>query len=187
METKPIILRLLPLIIFSFIVISSGVVLYEFKKKPTKKNFLTSQLIGKKIPDIEVQEADYKIENNNKNVNFKEYKNKFYAVNFFASWCAPCRIEAPIVEDLSKIIPIIGIAYKDEPIDTKKFLDEFGNPYDKIGLDNSGKIAIEWGVYGVPETFLINDKGEIIYRHAGPLLYNIFKSEVLPIIKSNKK
>ena len=88
---------------------------------------------------------------------------------------------------MSKIIPIIGIAYKDEPIETKKFLDEFGNPYDKIGVDNSGKIAIEWGVYGVPETFLINDKGEIIYRHAGPILYNIFKSEVLPIIKSNKK
>ena len=120
-------------------------------------------------------------------MNFEKYKNRVFAVNFFASWCAPCRIEAPIIEDLSKIIPIVGIAYKDKPIDTKKFFEEFGNPYDQIGIDNSGKVAIEWGVYGVPETFLINDKGEIFYRHAGPLLYNTFKSEVLPIIKSNKK
>ena len=186
MNTKSLVLRLLPLILFSFIIIVSGLVLYELKKEPTKKNLLTSQLIGKKIPDIKIQEADNNLENNNKNLNFKKYKNKFFAVNFFASWCAPCRVEAPIVEDLSKIIPVIGIVYKDKPNNTKKFLDDFGNPYDKIGIDNSGKIAIEWGVYGVPETFLINEEGKIIYRHAGPLLYNIFKSEVLPIIKSNK-
>jgi len=96
-------------------------------------------------------------------------------------------VEAPLIEDLSKIIPVIGIAYKDKDIDTKKFLEEFGNPYKKIGADSSGKIAIEWGVYGVPETFLINEKGDIIYRHAGPLLYNVFKSEILPLIKNKNQ
>ena len=87
---------------------------------------------------------------------------------------------------MSKILPVIGIAYKDKYLNTKKFLDNFGNPYIETGIDKSGKIAIEWGVYGVPETFLINKKGEIIYRHAGPLLYSIFKDEVLPFLKSIK-
>ena len=84
---------------------------------------------------------------------------------------------------LSKILPVIGIAYKDKFLDTKNFLNDFGNPYKEIGIDKSGKIAIEWGVYGVPETFLINKKGEIIYRHAGPILYSDFKNEFLPILK----
>jgi len=91
-----------------------------------------------------------------------------------------------IIDELSKILPVIGIAYKDKYLDTKKFLDNFGNPYIETGIDKSGKIAIEWGVYGVPETFLINKKGEIIYRHAGPLLYSIFKDEVLPFLESSK-
>ena len=124
--------------------------------------------------------------NNLENLNFEKYHDQIFAVNFFASWCAPCRIEAPIIDELSKILPVIGIAYKDKYLDTKKFLDNFGNPYIETGIDKSGKIAIEWGVYGVPETFLINKKGEIIYRHAGPLLYSIFKDEVLPFLESSK-
>ncbi len=88
-------------------------------------------------------------------------------------------------EELSKIIPVIGVAYKDKFIGTKKFLTEFGNPYKNVGLDENGQVAIEWGVYGVPETFLINKKGKIIYRHAGPLLYDSFKFEVLPLIQEN--
>ena len=187
MKTRSFVFRFLPLIIFSFIVIILGLFLYELKQNPTKQNILKSQLIGNRIPNVIIQQVDNNLITNNKELNFEKYKNRVFAVNFFASWCAPCRIEAPIIEDLSKIIPIVGIAYKDKPIDTKKFFEEFGNPYDQIGIDNSGKVAIEWGVSGVPETFLINDKGEIIYRHAGPLLYNTFNSEVLPIIKSNKK
>jgi len=70
-------------------------------------------------------------------------------------------------------------------LDTIKFLNDYGNPYTKTGIDNEGKIAIEWGVYGVPETFLINANGKIIYRHAGPLLYDVYKTEILPLIKKN--
>ena len=187
MKTRSFVFRFLPLIIFSFIVIIFCFFLYELKQNPAKKNILKSQLIGNKIPNIIIQHADNNLITNDEELKFEKYKNKVFAVNFFASWCAPCRIEAPIIEDLSKIIPIVGIAYKDKPIDTKKFFEEFGNPYDQIGIDDSGKVAIEWGVYGVPETFLINEKGEIIYRHAGPLLYNTFNSEVLPIIKNSKK
>lgn len=96
--------------------------LYELKQNPAKQNILKSQLIGNKIPNIIIQHADNNLITNDEELKFEKYKNKVFAVNFFASWCAPCRIEAPIIEDLSKIIPIVGIAYKDKPIDTKSSL-----------------------------------------------------------------
>ena len=176
------IIKMLPLTLFFSIVLVSGLVLYQVKYNLKDTKELKSQLIGKSIPLISIPEINYdkKI---NKNINFNDFKNNIFAVNFFASWCAPCRIEAPVVEELSKFIPVIGIAYKDHAEDNKKFLNDYGNPYDKIGLDNLGKVAIEWGVYGVPETFLINRNGIIIYRHAGPLLYDIYKTDILPLLE----
>ena len=85
-------------------------------------------------------------------------------MNFFASWCLPCKIEAPLLNKISLKIPIIGIAYKDKKEDMIKFLKNYGNPFDEIGVDELGSIAIEWGVYGVPETFLIDENGKIIYK-----------------------
>ena len=186
MKHKFKILNALPLIVFFFIILSASIVLYQLKVNDKRERSITSQLIGKNIPEILIPEVKYLGSLNQKqNLNFKNFENQIFAVNFFASWCAPCRIEAPIMEELSKIIPVVGVAYKDKFIDTKKFLTEFGNPYKNVGLDDYGKVAIEWGVYGVPETFLINEKGKIIYRHAGPLLYDSFKFEVLPLIQEN--
>ena len=180
------ILKTLPLTFFLLIFFISALVLYQLKHEPKKVQSIKSQLIGKNIPEILIPEVKYFGSLNQKqNLNFKNFENQIFAVNFFASWCAPCRIEVPIMEELSKIIPVVGVAYKDKFINTKKFLAEFGNPYKIVGLDDYGKVAIEWGVYGVPETFLINKKGKIIYRHAGPLLYDSFKFEVLPLIQEN--
>ena len=180
------ILKTLPLTFFLLIFFISALVLYQLKNEPKKVQSIKSQLIGKNIPEILIPEVKYFGSLNQKqNLNFKNFENQIFAVNFFASWCAPCRIEVPIMEELGKIIPVVGVAYKDKFINTKKFLAEFGNPYKNVGLDDYGKVAIEWGVYGVPETFLINEKGEIIYRHAGPLLYDSFKFEVLPLIQEN--
>ena len=186
MKNNLTILKILPFTLFLLIFLVSALVLYQLKNNPQNIKSIKSQLIGKNIPKILIPEVNYfKPSNQKQNLDFKTYANQIFAVNFFASWCAPCRIEAPIIEELNEIIPVIGIAYKDKFTDTKKFLNDFGNPYKKIGLDQYGKVAIEWGVYGVPETFLINKKGEIIYRHAGPLLYNTFKFEVLPLIQEN--
>ena len=184
MKSKLTIYKILPLILFSLIVMVSAFVLYELKKNPSNRNIINSQLIGKKVPLIKIEKLTFVEKKIKKEIlNFDKYTNKIFAVNFYASWCAPCRVEAPIIEDLSNIIPVVGIAYKDKVQNTKKFLDDYGNPYDQIGLDTLGKIAIEWGVYGVPETYLINANGKIIYRHAGPLLYNVFQNEVLPLIR----
>ena len=184
MKHKLKILNALPLVVFFFIVLSSSVVLYQLKINDRSERSIASQLIGKNIPEMLIPEVNYfRSLNGKQNLNFKKFQNQIFAVNFFASWCAPCRIESPIIEELNKIIPVVGVAYKDKFNDTKSFLNDFGNPYKMIGLDEYGKVAIEWGVYGVPETFLINKKGKIIYRHAGPLLYNTFKFEVLPLIQ----
>ncbi len=95
---------------------------------------------------------------------------KYYLINIWASWCIPCRNEHSILIDLSrnKKIKIIGINYKDNKKDAKKFLDELKSPYEIILVDNDGTIAIEWGAYGVPETFLIYNK-KIIKKFIGPL------------------
>jgi len=103
-------------------------------------------------------------------------------VNFFASWCAPCRAEHPILEKLAaEGITIYGVNYKDRPEDALGFLGELGNPYTAIGQD-SGRMALDWGVYGVPETYVINADGEIVLRFAGPITAQELERRIRPAI-----
>ncbi|HEV2335913.1 MAG TPA: DsbE family thiol:disulfide interchange protein, partial [Stellaceae bacterium] len=91
-------------------------------------------------------------------------------VNTFASWCAPCRVEHPVLNALAqtKRVAIYGIDYKDKPDAARAWIAELGNPYTRIGADD-GRVGIEWGVYGVPETFIVDSQGRIRYKHVGPL------------------
>ncbi len=92
-------------------------------------------------------------------------------VNFVASWCVPCRIEHALLTELVKYdrVRLVGINYKNEPEEARAWLAQLGNPYAAIGADTTGRVGIEWGVYGLPETFLIDKQGRIRYRHAGPI------------------
>ncbi len=90
-------------------------------------------------------------------------------VNFFASWCAPCLVEHPLLTRLSSRVPVYGVAWRDEPADTRAWLATHGNPYHGVSLDPESTIGLEFGVYGVPETFFIDQQGRIRFRHAGPL------------------
>ncbi len=105
-------------------------------------------------------------------------------VNVFASWCAPCREEHPLLEKLAAMnrVRLVGIAYKDEPGNTLGFLNEMGNPFSAVGVDEKGRAAIDWGVYGVPETFVIGKDGRIAYKHIGPLTEASFTDMLLPEI-----
>ena len=108
-------------------------------------------------------------------------------VNYWASWCAPCRAEHPNLTALAETgIPIYGVNYKDSPPNALGFMQELGNPYSAGGADPSGKMALEWGVYGVPETYVIDAKGNIVLRLAGPMTQRVLNSQVMPAIEAAK-
>ena len=106
-------------------------------------------------------------------------------VNVFASWCAPCLAEHPILTRLAleEGVTIFGINYRDEPEDAVTWLDRHGDFYTRIGTDPDGRAAIDWGVYGVPETFIVDAEGRIRFRHAGPLTPALVAEEVLPLLQ----
>ncbi|TNC73442.1 DsbE family thiol:disulfide interchange protein [Rubellimicrobium roseum] len=104
-------------------------------------------------------------------------------VNFFASWCAPCRVEHPHLTALAEEgVPIYGIAYKDNPTNSVAFLEELGNPYAAAGQDPSGRTAVDWGVYGVPETFVVAGDGTIVARMANPVTPDLVESRLRPAL-----
>jgi cytochrome c biogenesis protein CcmG/thiol:disulfide interchange protein DsbE len=104
-------------------------------------------------------------------------------VNFWASWCAPCRAEHPVLKGLSaEGVTILGVNYKDKPEAALRFLKELGNPYAAIGADGSGRMGLDWGLYGVPETFVIDGTGKVILRHAGPITAGILQERVRPAL-----
>lgn len=106
-------------------------------------------------------------------------------VNFWASWCGPCRVEHPILDDLAaEGIPVIGVNYKDAPEQALGFLADLGDPYTKIGADSSGRTGLDWGIYGVPETFVIGPDGKVLLRHPGPLTRQIVEDRLRPAIAS---
>jgi cytochrome c biogenesis protein CcmG/thiol:disulfide interchange protein DsbE len=105
-------------------------------------------------------------------------------VNFWASWCAPCRAEHPMLAELAAAgLPIIGVNYKDEPADALGFLGELGNPFTRVGADASGRTGLDWGLYGVPETFVIDGEGTILLRHPGPLTREVVEERLRPAIE----
>ena len=122
----------------------------------------------KSVPIFEAKYFNSNIYVNSEKI-FEE--NIFYIVNIWASWCVPCRAEHPILMRLSKnqAIKLVGLNYRDNQINAKNFINEFGNPYSKILIDNDGLLSIEFGAYGVPETFIIDKNKKIIRRFIGPI------------------
>ena len=129
-------------------------------------SFIPSNLIEEEVPKFTLKKSDL----------FKSFtredllKDNKKIVNFFASWCPPCKIEHPNLLKLSEKVKIYGIAKKDNDKEIEKWFEKSGNPFEKIGLDSDGSVGINWGVYGLPESFLIDEKGFIIYKHVGPIM-----------------
>ena len=140
---------------------------------------LPSNLINKNVPNFE-SDSLFKKE---KFISSQEFGNEKILVNFFATWCKPCLDEHIYIKRFAneKNIRIIGINYKDNTKKTIRWLKKLGNPYSDVPIDKSGRIAIDWGVYGIPETFVINSKGIIKYRHVRPITEKTFKKIVLLI------
>ncbi|MEZ5750716.1 MAG: DsbE family thiol:disulfide interchange protein [Paracoccaceae bacterium] len=105
-------------------------------------------------------------------------------VNFFASWCPPCRAEHPLIRSLAEEgITVLGVNYRDDPARALDFLSELGNPYAAIGADPRARLGLDWGVVGLPETFVVNGRGEILYRHAGPVTDEVIAERIRPALE----
>ena len=172
-------LLILPSIFFA-IILSIFFYLLITERNPSE---IPSNLLNKNVPFFEA-ESLFK---NEKFISSQELKNEIILVNFFATWCKPCRDEHVYIKRFSnkKGIKVIGINYKDDSKKTIEWLKNLGNPYSDVLIDKNGRVAIDWGVYGIPETFIVNPSGIIKYRHVGPITNKIYKKINL-IINENE-
>ena len=156
-------LFVIPFVVF-FLIISVFLYLLLIERNPSE---LPSVLINKKAPNFKTTS----LFDENLIVSNKEFTDEITLVNFFATWCLPCKEEHPFIKKLSSEpgIKVIGINYKDENNKAKKWLKELGNPYTKVGIDKNGSIGIDWGLYGIPETYVVDKNGIIKYKYIGPI------------------
>lgn len=140
-----------------------------------------SALIGRPVPDFSLPPVQGRI----LGLSSADLKGEVSLVNVFASWCVACRQEHPLFTQLAtaKAMPIHGLNYKDAPADAAKWLDTLGDPYTRTGADRDGRVAIEWGVYGVPETFVVDADGQIAHKHIGPLTHKDLDETILPLLE----
>jgi cytochrome c biogenesis protein CcmG/thiol:disulfide interchange protein DsbE len=139
---------------------------------------LPSALIDKPAPDFSLPPLG-----DGPGLATADLRGRVTLVNFFASWCAPCRSEHPVLMRIGKAVPLVGIAYKDKPEESRRFLAELGDPYTRVAVDREGRTAIDFGVYGVPETYVVDASGTIRLRHVGPVTQKAWDEEIAPLIR----
>lgn len=140
-----------------------------------------SPLIGKPAPTFTLTKLDAA----DQQLKRDELLGKVWVLNVWASWCAPCREEHPLLVDLAKrkVAPIYGLNYKDTRANGMNFLRQLGNPYDASLWDGDGRVGIDFGVYGVPETFVIDKQGTVRFKHVGPLNPGVIDGKIVPLLK----
>lgn len=172
---------ILPLVIF---IALSCVFLYRLATNTG--DIIPSALIGKSVPHFTMPPVAELMRDGQQvpGLASDNLKGQVTLVNIFASWCAPCRDEHPLLIALAKDtrFRLVGLNYKDQPENARRFLGALGNPYAAIGSDIAGRTAIDWGVYGVPETFIISKSGTILYKHVGPLTEDAIKGPIEAVI-----
>ncbi|MEQ1648926.1 MAG: DsbE family thiol:disulfide interchange protein [Hyphomicrobiaceae bacterium] len=177
-------LRIAPVVLFLGLAAA-----FAFALRSGDPSKLPSALLGKPAPTVAIPAIE-ELTDNGKPVPGIDAKDLAsgapVVVNFWASWCAPCVAEHPLLIALKAkaSVAILGVNYKDQPSAARRFLGRYGNPFAAVGADTSGRAAIEWGVYGMPETFVLDGKGRIVYKHVGPLTPDALDTKILPAINA---
>jgi cytochrome c biogenesis protein CcmG/thiol:disulfide interchange protein DsbE len=177
----------LPLLVFAVL---AGLFWYAlYGGDPSR---LPSALIGKPVPEFALPQIEDLLAEGAPVQGFASSdlaQGEPTVVNVFASWCVECQVEHPLLMALSKQpgVRLFGIDYKDDAASARRFLGRYGNPYSRVGADKSGRVAIDFGVYGVPETYVIAGDGKIAYRHVGPLTEATIKAKILPLLQPSKE
>ena len=172
---------LIPLAAFALLAVIATIALLGTINGTRNQTQLPSVLIGKQAPPLPAYALSDDLAKP-----FRAFAGKPVLVNVMASWCAPCRAELPALALLSDEVAVIGIAYKDKKDDTAQFLEQFGNPFAAVWMDYDGTAGIAWGIYGVPETFLLDGEGRIILRHAGPIFKDTIDEVIRPALAELK-
>lgn len=183
-QGRPKLMRLLPVIFFAVV---AG--FFAMALRSGDPSLLPSTMVGKEVPKGDfppvegLETADGKPETGFTSADLA--KGRVSVVNYWASWCVPCIEEHPVLVKLKSAsdVDIYGINYKDRADAARRFIGRFGNPYTAVGTDAQGRAAIEWGVYGTPETFVVNGKGQIVYKHVGPISEEALQTKLLPAIE----
>ncbi len=169
-------LFVLPIVLFAIV----ALYLVNALQPGRDPSIVPSALIGKPAPEVSLPPLFEDLPG----ILPADLKGQVVLVNFFASWCAPCRAEHPVLLRLAREegTALLGIAYKNKPEEARAFLLELGNPYARVGMDENGRAGIEFGLYGVPETFVIDKNGIIRFREAGPLTAALLEETLLRLI-----
>lgn len=170
---------LLPLMLFLAL---AGVFLIRLESGGDLER-VPSALIGKVVPDQTLPPLDG---TGLPGLAAADFEGRVTVLNVFASWCGPCRVEHPIVMELGEDprFRLVGLNHKDQPANAVRWLGDLGNPYAAIGVDRSGRPSLEWGIYGVPETFVIGPDGTIRYKFVGPLSRQSLQDDLMPAIEA---
>ena len=165
------------------------IVLFVFGLQNDPKR-IPSVLIGKKAPMFALNSLNKDGSISTSKINSTSLTGQVWLLNVFASWCVTCQIEHKHLMKIAKMNPnlmLVGLAYKDNPTATADWLKKFGDPYSMVLIDREGLTGIDWGVYGVPETFIINNDGAIVYKNIGAIDENFYKNETEPfLLKANQ-
>ena len=178
-RSRPRLTGYIPLVLFVVIAIFLGIGLTMNPRD------VPSPLIGKPVPEFRLPP----VKGRSLGLASADLRGQVSLVNVFASWCVACREEHPLLLGLAKkgVVPIHGLNYKDKPDDAQAWLDQLGDPYTRTGADISGRVGIDWGVYGVPETFVIDRDGVIVHKHIGPITPEALSKTIMPIIDKLKR
>jgi cytochrome c biogenesis protein CcmG/thiol:disulfide interchange protein DsbE len=172
---RPILLA--PLLAFLALAVGLGWALFRGDPR-----IVPSALIDKPVPEFQLPP----VQGRTLGLSSEELKGEVSLVNVFASWCVSCREEHPLFMQIkaADTVPIHGLNYKDRPQDAAAWLDDLGDPYTRTGADLNGRVAIDWGVYGVPETFVVSADGRIAYKHIGPVTREVLEESILPLVRN---